>query len=153
MRPAKPIYEFIDDRTVDRFHSKVAFAEGGCWEWVGAIQPNGYGYFGLRHGNNVYSHRFSWTLAAGRDVPQGLSIDHKCRNRRCVNPTHLEPVTTRENLLRGETTTAKNAARAACPRGHEYTPGNTYQYRGSRYCKTCWNSSRGGGPNLTPSGS
>jgi hypothetical protein len=107
-----------------------------CWPWVGAITPAGYGHF-YWGGRSSSAHRFAYELIVG-PIPAGLHVDHLCRNRRCVNPHHLEPVTIRENLLRGETMTARRAAATHCPRGHEYTPLNTYRSkRNQRSCVVC----------------
>jgi late competence protein required for DNA uptake (superfamily II DNA/RNA helicase) len=66
-----------------------------------------------------------------------MQIDHLCRNRRCVNPDHLEVVTAQMNTLRGETLAAANAAKTQCDHGHEFTEENTYAYRGHRHCREC----------------
>ena len=72
------------------------------------------------------------------EIPDGLSIDHLCRNRRCCNPAHLEAVTNRENLLRGPTTQAsRNAVKTHCINGHEFTEANTYYRKDGRTCRTC----------------
>lgn len=76
----------------------------GCWQWVKAVQSNGYGRVSLG-GRMKYPHRVMWELLVG-PIPEGLDLDHLCRNRACVNPTHLEPVTRSTNLLRGETLAA-----------------------------------------------
>jgi len=73
----------------------------GCWEWQGALAPNGYGHI-RRDGQLLTAHRVYWIEANG-PVAEGLDIDHLCRNRRCVNPEHLEPVTRSENMLRAHT--------------------------------------------------
>lgn len=102
-----------------------------CREWAGYVNANGYG-----KSAGVLAHRAAYEAAYG-PIPQALQIDHVCRNRKCVEPTHLEAVTARENLLRGETLTAKNAAVTACPQGHPYDEANTHYHRGARRCRTC----------------
>jgi hypothetical protein len=89
------------------------------------------------------AHRWIWTQTHGPIAP-GLTIDHLCRNRACVNPDHLAVVSLRETLLRGDTIPAKNAAKTACPHGHPFTPENTYitqpttrKPRGQRQCRVC----------------
>jgi hypothetical protein len=82
--------------------AKVAVASDGCWNWTGALSRNGYGRFGPQAGLTVGAHRFAYELLVG-PIPEGLDLDHLCRNRRCVNPAHLEPVGRSENLARGAT--------------------------------------------------
>ena len=111
-------------------------AETGCWHWMGSKFPTGYGRFKVG-GKVCYAHRFSYELFVG-PIPDGLSIDHLCRNHPCVNPGHLEPVTHRVNVLRGCAPTAHNAAKTHCPKGHAYDLFNTYVNRqGGRSCKAC----------------
>lgn len=119
-----------------RFWDKVNKTDN-CWEWIGAKTSSGYGNF-LWNGKNVTAHRKSYEILVG-NVPEELDLDHLCRNRSCVNPSHLEPVTRRENLLRGETIPAKHAKKTHCPKGHEYTEDNTYIYKktNSRHCIKC----------------
>ena len=106
---------------------------GPCWLWTGAVSAEGYACFLA----GVKAHRFAWELANG-PVPEWLVIDHLCRVRHCLNPAHLEPVTNRENILRGEGPPAQNARKTQCPTGHEYTPENTYRYPdGRRQCREC----------------
>jgi HNH endonuclease len=110
---------------------------GPCWIWTGAGSKEGYGRIWL-NGGNYGTHRLSYELLVG-PIPDGLVIDHLCRNPPCVNPAHLEPVTDRENLHRGVGVVAINAAKTHCPQGHEYDEQNTYHEPGGkgRQCKTC----------------
>jgi len=120
----------------ERFLAKVdKDPETGCWLWTARINAKGYAEFRFR--GTVRAHRWAYKHFVG-PVPDGLPLDHLCRVRHCVNPAHLEPVTPRENTLRGDTIPAAEAARTACPAGHPYTPENTYRHRGAkRRCVTC----------------
>ncbi len=125
------------DPTV-RFWSRVHKLDGAdaCWLWTGALLNSGYANFYLK-GKHLLAHRVAYELEVG-PIPEGLTIDHLCRTTHCVNPAHLEPVTTRENTLRGTGPSAKNAVKTHCIHGHEFTPGNTYlDKRGSRHCREC----------------
>lgn len=117
----------------DRFWSKVRQTDS-CWLWTGATS-DGYGRF-AHEGRTDVAHRLAWRALVG-PIPDGLHIDHLCRVRRCVNPEHLEPVTCRENVLRGIGPSAEHAVKTHCPAGHEYTPENTYRYRNMRMCRAC----------------
>jgi hypothetical protein len=123
-----------------RFWDKVEFiGEGGCWLWTGCILQNGYGQFSVG-GHPRYVHRLAYENLA-TPIPEGLTIDHLCRVRRCVNPDHLEPVTSRENTLRSPTApTAVNARKTHCLRGHPLSGANLYEppsRPGRRYCREC----------------
>ena len=116
-----------------RFWYRVEITDT-CWLWLrGRI--TGYGRFwdGQREWK---AHVFAWVEQHG-PVPDGLQLDHLCRVRWCVRPSHLEPVTARVNTLRGETITAGNVLKVACPQGHLYDEENTRLYRGKRHCRAC----------------
>ena len=82
----------------------------------------------------VYAHRFAYELAYG-PIPEGLELDHLCRNASCVRPTHLEAVTHQVNMVRGK---SGPGSKTHCPHDHEYTPENTHvSPDGRRYCRTC----------------
>ena len=110
-----------------RFMAFVEKADSGCWNWTGTCQANGYSTFAIA-GKTVRGHRWSYEHFVAQ-IPDGLEIDHLCRNRKCVNPSHLEPVTRKENRRR--------AMRSHCVNGHEFTPENIYLHSGKRYCRTC----------------
>jgi hypothetical protein len=130
---------------VARFWSKVD-KSGDCWLWTGSTARGGYpGFFVMRDGieRNVMAHRYAYELLVG-PIPDGLQLDHLCRIRHCVNPTHLEPVTPRENTIRGNTFQRKNWLKTHCKRGHPFDEANTYRIppnaklpNGGRACRTC----------------
>lgn len=113
-----------------------------CWLWIGAKNKLGYGQFTVSNSPPIYikelAHRFAWQLTKGR-IPEGLVLDHHCKVPACVNPLHLEPVTQKENILRGQSLTAINARKTVCKRGHVFDDTNTYHYknRSSRACRKC----------------
>ena len=122
----------------ERFWPKVRKTDG-CWEWLANRTKSGHGHIGTGGANpkKVYAHRVAYELLIG-PIPDGLELDHICRNPGCVNPAHLEAVTHRENVLRGFSPTAHNARKTHCKRGHEFTDANTYvSPSGGRYCRAC----------------
>ncbi len=121
-----------------RLIDKIYFIPcGGCWLWEAAIDYKGYGRFHL-NGEIRQAHRVSYEYFNNTKIPNNLHLDHLCRNRSCVNPEHLEPVSVQENILRGIGATAINAKKTHCPYGHEYNEFNTYiDPRGYRNCKIC----------------
>lgn len=113
-----------------------------CWPWTAGLFPNGYGNFGFfdrstGQGGHVQAHRVAVTLARG-PIPEGLTVDHLCKNKVCVNPAHLEVVTAAENALRGDGPPARNARKTHCIRGHPLITGNIYGAKqGRRRCRRC----------------
>ena len=129
--PARPM--------IERFVDKIRIADSGCWDWTAGLFTSGYAAFYLAQGKLIRAHRFAYEYFNKCQLPQykpgGLEIDHLCRNRRCVNPDHLELVTNTENIRRG---ISWERAKTHCPKGHPYDDDNTYfASRGSRLCKAC----------------
>lgn len=120
--------------TVYDIWNKVLFTTD-CWEWLGGKDKDGYGQFCLNY-KNIRTHRVSYELYKGK-ISNNLTIDHLCRNPSCVNPEHLEAVTMRENVLRGDTLASKNHNKTHCIRGHEFNEKNTYFYKNHRRCNEC----------------
>jgi len=120
-----------------RLLSKVDFTDEGCWEWQAGKDGGGYGSVMIRR-KRYGVHRLAYLEWVG-PIPEGMEIDHLCRNRKCFNPYHLEAVTGRINKLRGIGFVAKHALATHCPKGHPYDETNTYVRKGTGYrdCKTC----------------
>jgi hypothetical protein len=114
----------------DRFWEKVEKTPT-CWIWTASRDPAGYGRF-----EGAYPHRFAYQLLVG-PIPAGLDLDHACRVRHCVNPSHLEPVTHRVNVLRGISPMAINARKVICKRGHPFDETNTRRNGTRRACRKC----------------
>lgn len=117
-----------------RFWSKVDYSKSGehdCWVWLGKLNNYGYGIV-FRNGKELSAHRVSYELMFG-EIPAGLVIDHLCRNRACVNPMHMQPVTNSENVSRGS-----RKLQTHCIHGHPLS-GNNLRIRpdGHRACRTC----------------
>lgn len=125
-----------------RFHEKFAVNPStDCWEWTASLSTKGYGQIGsggIYGGKLLSAHRVAYEIYVGQ-IPKGLQLDHLCRVRHCVNPSHLEPVTARENTRRGHGPAGINAAKTHCPQGHEYTESNTYRNptTNRRMCRVC----------------
>lgn len=125
----------LTEKQEDRFWSRI-HADGICWEWQGNKNTQGRGQF-YANGRQHQAHRVAYEILVG-PVPDGLELDHLCRNPICANPDHLEPVTHRENILRGYNPAAANARKTHCKRGHPFDEVNTYHRRdGNRDCRQC----------------
>lgn len=109
----------------------------GCWLWMGSLNKAGYPcpYY---EGRSVRAHRLAYEAFRG-PIPTGCELDHTCRVKCCVNPAHLEAVSHRENVIRGNMPGAVVLRNNRCPRGHEFTAENTYvnPASGNRRCRTC----------------
>lgn len=135
MTQPKHAHETDNGPAPARFEGYTQRSEFGCWTWNGKVGRDGYGRFFL-DGRWLMAHRYAYERAMGR-IPEGLEIDHLCRNKLCVKPSHLEAVTRRENMHR-QPRIAALMAQTHCKRGHEYTPENTrIDTRGNRNCKAC----------------
>ena len=133
-----------------RFWRKVRVLDNGCWEWT-AARNRGYGVFRVgsltdNSRKQVYAHRLAYETLVG-SVPEGLELDHLCRNRTCVALRHMEPVTHQSNVRRGNgpiVAAARQLAKTHCPKGHPYDDTNTYHYSTHRRdCRTCHRIRRG----------
>lgn len=127
---------------IDRFLQKTRPTEGGCIEWTGATNGVGYGMFftDWDGGRNVrqLAHRWSYEHYVG-PIPDGLHVDHLCRNTLCVNPRHLEPVTQRVNILRGVAPSSIHAKKTECINGHRLSGDNLILRSNGRWrdCREC----------------
>lgn len=123
-----------------RIASKIKINEvTGCWEWQAYTDPYGYGRITMStHQVACHAHRIVYALLAAA-IPEGLTLDHKCRVRHCVNPAHLEPVTNKVNVMRGFGVGAINSRKTHCIHGHEFDAMNTMHIpsNGQRTCREC----------------
>lgn len=133
----------ISQKSLEAFWAKVEKGDG-CWEWRGHVDTRpryGYGAFSWtdtisKRGRTTGPHRLAYSLLVG-NIPEGLQIDHLCRNRTCVNPSHLEPVTPKVNTLRGVGPAAINSKKTHCGQGHEITATVVAKDRIFRECSIC----------------
>lgn len=132
MGPTEPV-DWVFDRAMPEPNS-------GCWLWMQFRSKKGYGQTAGPNNQPMPAHRKVYELLRGK-IPDGLTLDHLCRNPCCVNPDHLEPVTQRENTLRGTSPVAHFAQATHCANGHEFDKANTYwfpyKYGMRRYCRKC----------------
>lgn len=134
-------FDRIKERILDRVNMVDTGHSTPCW--VSNRAHNGSGYTKMSYGQHTiwYVHRLAYIVFVG-PIPNGLHIDHLCRVRACCNPDHLEPVTPRENVLRGESIFAKEALVTHCPAGHEYVEQNTYRRPDGSHKRDCLNCRR-----------
>lgn len=121
----------------ERFRRRIEIAASGCWLWTGRMTQNGYPVVWWQ-GSTPVAHRVIYQLLVGPINEE--TLDHLCRVRHCVNPSHVEPVSMRENTLRGNTITAAHAQQTHCKYGHPFDEENTYYYgpeRRWRRCRAC----------------
>lgn len=122
----------------ERIEAKISpEPNSGCWLWTGGLRDKKDGYGGVGWEGKVWrSHKLVYTLLV-HSVPDNMDLDHLCRNRICCNPDHLEPVTRKVNIHRGEGVARHKALQTHCKHGHEFNEANTYSYRGNRLCRPC----------------
>ncbi len=126
----------MKEQLPQRFTSKFSVADSGCWEWTAASSHLGYGAV-YHNGRQQGAHRAVYELLVG-EIPNGLELDHLCRNPKCVNPEHLEPVTHRENIRRGSGPFQDRARQTHCKHGHPFDQENTrIRPNGTRKCREC----------------
>lgn len=129
----------LSNAQIDRLNSRfVPEPNSGCWLWDGAVSHDGYPYLKLTN-KTLYAHRALYELRC-EPIPEGLTLDHLCRVRSCVNPAHMQPVTLRENIARGDY--GWRGRLTHCKHGHEFTPENTIARKGrnggpARGCREC----------------
>ena len=137
MRGARPLSE--------RIKANSRRDRKGCWLWQGSLDRDGYGRISVRPESGTgaslrkAAHRVSYEAFVG-PIPDGMTIDHTCRTRACVNPAHFELVPLVENIARRVYVRAnhRNAAKTHCKNGHEFTAENTrIGSRGDRICRAC----------------
>ncbi len=137
----------VTDKLIRRFECKFMESDNGCWEWFSSNNWKGYGRFHIMYNGKStlpHAHRVSYIIFKS-PIPNKMTVHHKCHNRKCVNPDHLELKTNDENRLLGNCWSAVNAGKTNCINGHKLYGDNLYtyyrkyrdSYRIVRSCKTC----------------
>lgn len=134
MQPKEINGRFASIPIEQRFWAKVE-KTNTCWLWLGS-KVKGYGQFWL-NGKLHLAHRVSYETIHSGNIPNGMVLDHICKNHSCVNPEHLRVVTQRENISYGDSPVADNIHKTHCPQGHPYNDENTIIRNGHRYCREC----------------
>lgn len=125
----------LDNKTLNRFMNKVFIQDDNCWRWTSSINYSGYAHFWYK-GQVRRAHRVIYEHYFG-EIVVGFELDHKCKNRWCVNPDHLEEVTHKENVRRGNVKFPQ-LSKTHCPYNHPYSGENlSYSKEGWRRCKAC----------------
>ena len=131
-----------------RFWSKIEIKNSAnCWNWKSTLNNKGYGRYWngqlSKNGKKVmtYAHRMVYEKIIGK-IPEGMTLDHLCRNPKCVNPSHLEPIPMKENILRGIGLTATNARKTICEKGHPLVKSPYKSHHGGRICPICIKANR-----------
>lgn len=129
--------QFVTINAIDRFLSKIYYHPSGCWEWTGWKNKDGYGMFDVTSNTKRLAHRYSYSIFL-QDLQSAITLDHSCKNIRCVNPLHLEPMSAKENGLKGNTLQGINKRKTHCIRGHAFSSTNTLtHYKNKRVCREC----------------
>jgi hypothetical protein len=119
---------------LERLEQRVSFDDDGCWRWTGHVQTRGYGQMQVNH-RMIVVHKLAWTLFRD-EVPEGMDVHHRCEEKRCVNPDHLE-------LVEHTKHKAAHHRKTHCKRGHAFTAENSYvSGTGAKRCRTCIQASR-----------
>lgn len=124
---------------IDFFNRFRVSAKTSCWNWCGVINEDGYGHFYMKIPNRpIRAHRASYEHFVS-PIPKGLTINHKCRNKGCVNPGHLEVMTSSENNRLSKSPSANNMKKIRCLNGHKLSGDNLYlrEDRVGRICRKC----------------
>jgi hypothetical protein len=126
-----------EENIYQRFYSKVKVSETECWEWVGAHESHGYGTFYVGNKKKVLAYRWIFLRTVGTP-PKNYVLDHLCKNKGCVNPNHLEPVTNKENGLRSDCPNIAVYKTGICKKGHLLEGENLrINKKGKRICVAC----------------